>query len=253
MLGAIIGDIVGSRFEQQNRKSKTFELFNSNCHITDDTIMTLAIAEACDNIINFDLIDLAARSEFRDVMVKWGKNYPSYEYGKGFLAWFENPVPYGSFGNGAIMRVSPIAWKFDNLDKVEKYAQLSAEVSHNYPSAIAGAVAIAGAIWTARKTKDKKQVKDYIESFGYDIPKIDIIRPTYEFDCSCDGTIPVAVAAYLESKNFEDAIRNAISVGGDSDTIAAVTGALAEAEYGIPEEFKKKARHYVGSNLYRIE
>lgn len=253
MLGAIIGDIVGSRFERQNRKSKTFELFNSNCHITDDTIMTLAVAEACDNVINFDLTDSAAKSEFKNIMVRWGKDHPSYGYGKGFLEWLDNPVPYNSFGNGAIMRVSPIAWKFDTLDKVEKYAQLSAEVSHNHPSAIAGAVAIAGAIWAARKTKDKKQVKDYIESFGYDILKIDVIRPTYEFDCSCDGTIPVAVAAYLESKNFEDAIRNAISVGGDSDTIAAVTGALAEAEYGIPEEFKRKARHYVGSNLYLIE
>jgi len=248
MIGAIIGDIVGSVYEWNNIKTKDFPLFSPGCFFTDDTVMTLAIAEG--------LINGGSAEDFIAAIKKYGRLYPDSGYGGRFGSWlFSDDInPYNSWGNGSAMRVSPVAWAFDILSEVEKYAEISAAVTHNHPEGIKGAQATAAAIFLARKGKTKEEIKAYIENkYGYNLNRsIDEIRPNYRFNESCQETVPEAIIAFLESVDFEDAIRNAISLGGDSDTLAAITGSIAEAAYGIPKEIKEKALSILDQGLHDL-
>lgn len=248
MIGAIIGDIVGSVYEWNNIKTKDFPLFSSKCFFTDDTVMTLAISEG---LMNGGSVDA-----FIQAMKKYGHLYPDIGYGGRFGSWLssEDIHPYNSWGNGSAMRVSPVAWMFDTLSEVEQYAEVSAAVTHNHPEGIKGAQATAAAIFLARKGKSKNEIKAYIESkYGYDLSRtLDEIRPSYSFNESCQETVPEAITAFLESVDFEDAIRNAISLGGDSDTLAAITGSIAEAAYNVPEEIKEETLAMLNKPLLNV-
>lgn len=248
MIGAIIGDIVGSVYEWNNIKTKEFPLFSPECFFTDDTVMTLAIAEG--------LMNGGGAEDFIAAMKKYGRLYPDSGYGGRFGSWlFSDDInPYNSWGNGSAMRVSPVAWAFDILSEVEKYAEISAAVTHNHPEGIKGAQATAAAIFLARKGNTKEEIKAYIENkYGYNLNRsLGEIRPNYRFNESCQETVPEAIIAFLESVDFEDAIRNAISLGGDSDTLAAITGSIAEAAYGIPKDIKEKALSILDQGLLNV-
>lgn len=234
MLGAIVGDIAGSTREWHNVKSKTFELLPPGSFFTDDTVMTLAVAQW--------LIDDPAHEADTLVrsMQQLGRRYPRAGYGGRFRLWLreENPQPYNSWGNGSGMRVSPVALYAQTLPECLELAKRSAEVTHNHPEGIKGAQAVAAAAFMAAKGENRNAIKKIIaDTFGYELNRsISQIRPGYEFTESCQGSVPEAIIAYLESTDFEDALRNAISIGGDSDTIAAMAGAVAAAEYGIPAD-----------------
>ena len=243
MLGAIIGDIAGSRFEWHNRKSKEFELLSTlkRCRPTDDSVMTLAIARAIMNC-NGDYARLGAQAV--SSMQAFGKQYPHAGYGGKFHKWIftNNPQPYNSYGNGAAMRVSPCGFAASSLEEAIALSRQVTEVTHNHSESMKAAEAVAAAIYMARTGKSVLEIRDYIESNYYRINfTLDAIRPTYTFDVSCQGSVPQAFEAFFESTGFEDAIRNAISIGGDSDTIAAITGGIAEAYYGIPTDLRKHA------------
>lgn len=230
MLGAICGDVIGSRFEAMNYKGTDFPLFAENCRYTDDTTLTIAVADAIMNNKNY-----------AHTIRQYGREHPLAGYGGSFIAWLddENAPPYNSWGNGSAMRVSPVGWLFDTEELVLNHARLSAEVTHNHPEGIKGAQAVALAVFMARNGYSKESIKQNISSkFGYDLDRtIDEIRPTYEFDVSCQGSVPESIIAFLESTDYEDCIRRAISIGGDSDTIAAMAGSVAEAYYrDIPKE-----------------
>jgi len=244
MLGAIVGDIVGSIYEFNNHKSKDFPLFQDRCEFTDDTILTIATADA--------LID---GWDFSSKYRSYGKRYPS-SYGGYFRNWIydETAGPYNSFGNGSAMRVSPVAWFEDREHRVMELAKRSAEVTHSHPEGIRGAQATAMAILWARKGKTPAEiVRDIEVMFGYDISTpIDEIRTYYEFDVTCQGTVPEALRCFLEASDFEDAIRNAISIGGDSDTLAAITGSIAEAKWGVPEKIEKEALGRLDDGLLAV-
>lgn len=233
MLGAIIGDVVGSRFEFRNYRATDFEFMTSASQFTDDSVCTVAVA---------DWINQGAKENLVEIMRYWCQRYSNAGYGGMFDKWINTkvtPQPYNSWGNGSAMRVSPVGWAFETLEETLEYAKRSAEITHNHPEGIKGAQATAAAIFLARTTKDKGKIKSYIEeTFGYDLSQTcDEIRPTYKFNESCQGTVPQAIIAFLESDNFEHAIRLAVSLGGDSDTLAAITGSIAEAFYGeIPVE-----------------
>ena len=248
MFGAIIGDIVGSIYEWRNIKTKEFPLFGQNCKFTDDTVMTIAVAEG--------LMNGGAHKDFISAMKRLGRMYPNAGYGGHFRSWLftSDCKPYNSWGNGSAMRVSPAGWFFDALEMTENAAEVSAAVTHNHPEGIKGAQATAAAIFLARSKKSKEEIKSYIENkYGYDLSRtLDEIRPDYEFDVSCMGTVPEAIIAFLESENFEDAIRNAISLGGDSDTLAAITGSIAEAAYSVPDEIRMKAISLLDSPLLEV-
>lgn len=248
MIGAIIGDIVGSVYEWNNIKTKEFQLFSPGCFFTDDTVMTVAIAEG--------LINGGSADDFIDAMKKYGTMYPDAGYGGRFGGWLfsEDSEPYNSWGNGSAMRVSPVAWVFDSLSEVEKYAEISAAVTHNHPEGIKGAKATAAAIFLARKGETKDVIRAYIEiKYGYDLSRtLDEIRTNYHFNESCQGTVPEAITAFLESKDFEDAIRNAISLGGDSDTLAAITGSIAEGAYEVPLDIREKASSILDEPLLNV-
>ena len=248
MLGAIIGDIVGSIYEWHNIKTKDFPLFGEKCCFTDDTVMTIAIAEG--------LMNGGSPDDYIKAMKRLGKIYPKIGYGPHFQKWLSMDYyePYNSWGNGSAMRVSPVGWYFDTLEETENAAEISAAVTHNHPEGIKGAQAAAAAIFLARNGKSKEEIKSYIEGkYGYNLKRtLDEIRPTYEFDVSCMGTVPEAIIAFLESVDFEDAIRNAISLGGDSDTLAAITASIAEAAYGIPETIKSRAGSLFEPPLFEV-
>ena len=248
MLGAITGDIIGSIYEWRNIKTKDFPLFGKNCCITDDSVMTIAIAEG--------LMNGGRPDDYINAMKRLGRMYPRAGYGGRFNDWLrsDNHRPYKSWGNGSAMRVSPVGWFFGSLDETEKAAEVSASVTHNHPEGIKGAQTAAAAIFLARTGKTKTEIKAYIEdTYGYDLNRaLDEIRPSYSFDESCQGTVPEAIIAFLESGSFEDAIRNAISLGGDSDTLAAITGSIAEAAYGIPKEIEEKALSLLPQPLFEI-
>ena len=232
MLGALAGDIIGSRFEWRNLKSKVFDLFTAESRFTDDTVHTLALAQS-----------LLTGLPYRQQLQEYFHLYPNAGYGGRFRAWASSGAtePYQSFGNGAAMRVSPVAWYFQDLPSVLLAAEQSAAVTHDHPEGIKGAQAVAGAIFLARKGADKAWIRQYISgTFGYDLSRtLAQIRPDYRFDVSCQGTVPPALIAFLESRDFEDAIRNAVSLGGDSDTLACITGSVAEAFYGgVPEPIR---------------
>ena len=237
MLGAIVGDISGSRFERENHKSKDFELLTYKCHPTDDSNMTLAIAKAiieCDG--KWEKLSERAISCMREM----GTKYPD-GYGKRFKDWLDadNPQPYNSWGNGSAMRVSACAWAAKTLDEALELSDAVTAVSHNHPEGLKGARAVTAAIFMARQGASMLEIRDVIHAQYYPLNfTLDQIRPTYEFDVSCQGSVPQAIEAFLESVDFEDAIRNAVSIGGDSDTIACIAGSIAEAYYGIPANIR---------------
>ena len=226
LYGALGGDFVGSIYEWHNIKTKEFSLIDSRCQMTDDSILTMATADA-----------ICSKMDYAVCYHRWGNMHKHRGYGGSFRAWLnlseEELKPYGSWGNGAAMRISPVGFAFQTVDDVLDEAEKSASATHNHKEGIRGAQATALAVFLARQGQSKENIRKEIEDrFDYDLShSLDAIRPTYSFDVSCQGTVPVAIRAFLESESYEDAIRNAISVGGDSDTIAAITGGIALAYY----------------------
>ncbi|MBD2150521.1 ADP-ribosylglycohydrolase family protein [Pseudanabaena sp. FACHB-1277] len=246
MLGAIVGDIVGSIYEFNNHRSKDFPLFGKGCDFTDDTVLTVAVADCLMN-----------NGNYAEYIKNYARKYTGRGYGGRFAQWVESDSmePYNSWGNGSAMRVSPVGFYFDNLQRVSFEAKRSAEVTHNHPEGIKGAQATAAAIILARKGQDKELIKTHISKlFNYDLNRtLDEIRPVYQFNESCQETVPEAIIAFLESTDFEDAIRNAISLGGDSDTLACITGGIAEAFYGgVPKDIAAKALSYLDPDLREV-
>ena len=266
MLGAIIGDTVGSHYEFHNTKDYDFELYANPSSYTDDTVMTMAVA-------SWLLHDKEHSYQgLEDAMVLFAGKYrcPMGGYGGFFHRWLFAPEsrwpdcgtpyqsatgrrPYGSWGNGSAMRASAVGWFFDTLEETERVAEISAAITHNAPEGIKGAQATAAAIFMARNGAEKEEIRDYISfKYGYDLSKTwEYWHPIYQWDSSCQGTVPQAIIAFLDSESFEDAIRKAVSLGGDSDTLACITGGIAEAYYGLvpatladpalerlPDEFK---------------
>ena len=245
MLGAIIGDVVGSRFEWDNIKSKEFTFFESVCRPTDDSVMTLAVAKA---ILACDGDYSSLSDQVVQCMQELGRRYPRAGYGGNFRKWLRSPdpKPYHSFGNGSAMRVSPCAYAASTMEDAIALAKAVTEMTHNHPEGIKGAVATTAAIFMALHGSSKEEIRAVIERDYYKLDfTLDQIRPVYTFDVTCQGSVPQAIEAFLESADFEDAIRNAISIGGDSDTIAAITGSIAEAYYGIPESIRGQAVQYL--------
>ena len=238
MLGAIVGDIIGSPYEfDRGNKTKDFPLFTEESQFTDDSIMTIAIAEA---LMNADIKNKEdVQREVIISMQKWGKNYPDAGYGMMFSGWLDEdyPRPYNSYVNGSAMRVSPVGWISSSVEETKEIAKWTAEVSHNHPEGIKGAEATATAIMLARENATKQEIKKYIEAnYNYNLSRTcDEIRPGYYHIESCQKTVPEAIIAFLEGDSFEDVIRNAVSLGGDSDTLTCIAGSIAEAYYGIPE------------------
>lgn len=252
MLGAYIGDIVGSVYEWHNVKTKDFPLFSDKSRFTDDSVMTCAVANVLHDFRMGRLHKEELPKSFAAEMRTLGNKYPDRGYGSKFMAWLLNPQagPYNSLGNGSAMRVSAAGWYGSNLGQTEEMAEMSAAVSHNHPSGIRGAQAIAGAVFLARTKHPKEDIKHYIETKFYKLDfTIDEIRPTYEGKITCDGSVPQAIEAFLEGQGFEDTIRLAISLGGDSDTIGAMAGAIAEAYYGIPVELVQQVLPYLAPEM----
>ena len=256
MLGAIIGDIVGSPFEfDRGNKSKDFEMYSQESGFTDDTVMTIAVAEAL-LLAGIDASYGVLKEKVITSMLKWGRKYPNAGYGARFCLWLgeDNPKPYDSFGNGSAMRVSPVGWLYDSIERTREVARATAEVSHNHPEGIKGAEATVSAIYLARTGRSKQEIKDYIENeFGYDLSRTcDEIRPNYYHDESCQKTVPEAITAFLEGESFEDVIRTAVSLGGDRDTLTAITGSIAAAYYDIPEVIKENAVKRLPTEFVKI-
>ena len=266
MLGAIIGDMVGSIYEFDNIKTTSFPLFSERSTYTDDSIMTVAVAEwlLSDNEHSHESLE--------EIMVRYANKYPCPMggYGGGFAQWLFRPerlinyktgekagrrVPYNSWGNGSAMRVAAVGWKYDSPEETERVAAISAAITHDHPEGIKGAQATAAAIFLARTGSTKEQIKDYIENrFGYDLSvHTDEIRRVYGWESSCQGTVPPAIRAFLDSDDYESAVRIAVSLGGDSDTLACITGGIAEAFYkDIPQEIIQKAVTCLSEPLLKI-
>jgi ADP-ribosylglycohydrolase len=245
ILGAIAGDIIGSPYEFNNVKTTRFDLFTKDTYFTDDSVLTIATMEA-----------LLKKLDYTETYQKYGRMYPYRGYGGHFEDWIyeEKPEPYNSWGNGSAMRASPIGWYCGTIEAVLEEAKKSAGVSHNHPEGIKGAQAVAASVFLARRGKTKKEIKEFItETFGYNLDRtLDEIRPEYKFDVSCQGSVPEAILAFLESDDFESAVRLAVSIGGDSDTIACVAGAIAEAFYGeIPAGIVDAVSVILGPDLLR--
>jgi len=235
MLGAIVGDIVGSIYEFDNHCSKSFSLFSPESFFTDDSVLTCALASS-----------IVADTDFGKTMRRYGEQYPDAGYGGMFRRWLadESMGPYGSFGNGAAMRISPAGWAYPTLEQTLERARAYTEVTHNHPEGIKGGETVAGAIWLARRGKSKAELREWIvKHSGYDLSRpCDEIRPDYQFNETCQNTVPEALTAFLESTDFEDAIRLAVSLGGDCDTLTCITGSVAEAFYGgVPAEIEREA------------
>lgn len=256
MYGAILGDIIGSpyEFDCHNYKAKDFPLFSQQSDFTDDTVMTLAVAKALLDTRGQD--DAVIEAALVRQMQRLGHAFPHRGYGGRFGAWLDadDPQPYHSYGNGSAMRVSPAAWLGDDLAEVLRLARLTAQVTHDHPEGIKGAQATAAAIFLARTGHHKTGIKAHIErEFGYDLSRTcDEIRPVYRHVESCQETVPEAITAFLESTDFEDALRTAVSLGGDSDTLAAITGSIAEAFYSVPPHLKQQCHHYLPPELTAI-
>ncbi len=256
MYGAILGDIIGSPYEfDRGSKTKNFVLFHPDCDFTDDTVMTLAVAEALMDITP-EHTDDEIRARVTGRMRWYGKRYPHAGYGVRFSRWLRSryPEPYGSCGNGSAMRVSAAGWLFDDLDTVLRMAKLSADVTHDHPEGIKGAQSTAAAVFLARTGHSKAQIKDYIiEHFGYDFSRTcDEIRPGYCHVETCQETVPEAITAFLEGESFEDVIRTAVSLGGDCDTLTCIAGSMAEAFYGVPQELKARCKSFLTEDLLAI-
>jgi len=266
MIGAIIGDIVGSRFEFHNHRSKDFDLFTDDCFVTDDSIMTLSVAKAImetEKQIQPALGGFNQNNEYHKLlekmtikyMQKIGQKYPHCGYGGMFSQWIfsSNPKPYNSYGNGAAMRISPVGFAGRTESEISRLSEIITGVSHNHREGLKGAEAAALAIYMARSGNTKSEIRDRIKRDYYSLDfTIDEIRDAYQFNETCQETVPQAIEAFLESTSFEDAIRIAISVGGDSDTMAAITGAIAEGYYGVPSWIREKALYYLDEELLTI-
>ena len=250
MLGAIIGDIVGSVYEFQNTKSTDFDLFTPWTKFTDDTVMTMAVAKWLVEDESHSLQGLVY------YMQELGRKYPNAGYGGNFDAWLyrENPQPYNSWGNGAGMRVSPVGLYAKTLDEALALAAVTAAVTHNHPEGVKGAQAIATSVFLCKEGKTKEEIRDYVERvFDYDLHrKIADIRPSYSFDVSCQGSVPEAIIAFLEGNTYEEVIRLAISLGGDSDTIACMAGAIAACMYPIPDDIREKGMSYLPHEFKKV-
>lgn len=246
MIGAIAGDIIGSVHEGAGTKTKDFPLFDKDCRFTDDTVLTVAVAAK-----------LLYGGDYVDLYHDYFHAYPCAGYGGNFIRWAEarQRQPYRSWGNGSAMRVSPIGIAFESLDEVLAEARKSAEVTHNHPEGIRGAQATAVAVFLARTGRRKQDIKALIErEFGYDLSgRLDDIRKSYRFDVSCQGSVPQSIIAFLESGSYEDAVRNAVSLGGDADTMACIAGGIAEAHYGkVPEYIRDKALAMLDDRLRMV-
>ena len=246
MIGAIVGDIIGSVYEWNNIKTKEFELFAPQCFFTDDTILTVALAYS-----------IMTGTPYVDNLKTFYEQYPNGGYGGSFHIWAQSSdlKPYNSWGNGAAMRISPVGYVYDDLDTVLLKAKEFTEITHNHPEGIKGGQATAVAIFLARTGKSKEEIAEFIEStFQYDLSKhVDEIRPFYKFDVSSQGTVPQAIRAFIDSTDFEDAIRTAVSLGGDTDTLACITGGIAQAFYGgVPKEIENKMYSILDDHLGSI-
>ena len=244
MLGGIAGDIVGSVYENFRTKRKDFRLFTPVSTFTDDSVLTVAVADA-----------ILTGRDYGNAIRSYARRYPLRGYGARFMAWFLAPdsKPYNSFGNGSAMRVSPVAHAFASERDVLREARLTAECSHNHPEGIKGAEATALAVFLARTESDKESIRNTVqERYGYDLSRtVDEIRPEYSFDLTCQGSVPEAIIAFLDSSSFEDALRNAVSLGGDSDTQACIAGSIAEAYYrNIPEPILRQIRRRLSKHLW---
>ena len=256
MYGAILGDMVGAPYEfDRGSKSKDFEMFNPRVHFTDDSVMTFAIADAILKT-GIDADEQTMKKSFVDCMQKWGNKYPNAGYGGRFSGWLRScdPQPYNSWGNGSAMRVSPVGGLFDSMERTREVARWSAEVTHNHPEGVKGAEATAAAIFMARNGAGKAEIRDYVTAnFGYDLSRTcDEIRPGYHHVESCMETVPEAIIAFLEGKDFEDAVRTAVSLGGDCDTLTCITGSIAEAFFGIPGEMVREVERRLDEEMLQV-
>ena len=255
MYGALLGDMIGAPYEfDRGDKTKEFPLFCRYSHFTDDSVMTIAVAEA---LLDFRFReDEDIKAGLVESMRKWGKKYPDAGYGRKFYHWLHarHPEPYGSYGNGSAMRVSSAGWLFDTLAETRHMARLTAEVTHNHPEGIKGAEATASAIFLARTGHSKDEIRDYIvREFGYDLSRTcDQIRPGYYHNESCQKTVPEAITAFLEGTDFEDVIRTAVSLGGDCDTLTCIAGSIAEACYGVPAILEAECKSRLPEDMLYI-
>lgn len=246
MLGAIAGDIIGSVYEQSPIKHMEFPLFRDDCFYTDDTVLTVALADS-----------LMSGVPYVENLKKFWRLYPNSEYGPRFYRWArsKDSEPYNSYGNGSAMRVSPVGYMYNSLDEVLAEAKRSAEVTHNHPEGVQGAQATAAVIFLARNGACVEELWDYVRSnFNYDVDtSLDEIRPGYRYDITCQGTMPVAIRALLESVSYEDAVRKAVGMGGDSDTLGCITGSMAQALYGgIPDAIADRALTFLPDPMQEI-
>ncbi len=246
LLGAIAGDIIGVPHEYTRRKRLDFDLFTQHNHYSDDTVLTVAVADA-----------ILSDGDYGSAIRRYGHRYPNADYGGLFREWLQSKsyTPYNSFGNGSAMRVSPVGWAFDTIDMVLKEARRSAEVTHNHPEGIKGAQAVALAIYLARTGADRPEIYREIQTrFNYNLDRfLDEILPTYEWDVTCQGSVPESIIAFLESMDFEDSVRKSISLGGDADTMAAITGSIAEAFYGcVPEEILEEVKKRLPKEFWKV-
>ena len=255
MLGAVIGDIVGSIFEFSPTKAKDFPFFQSGCRFTDDTVMSAAVASACLEYLSsgrdYEIFSKTVTAKMREL----GRRHPRAGYGGMFAQWLisDDMPPYNSFGNGSAMRVSPVAWVAQSLTEALKLAELSALPTHNHPDGVKGAQAAGACVYLARSGSSKDEIRKYVTDNFYPLDfTIDAIRPGYSFDVTCSGSVPQAIESFLESSDYEDAVRTAVSLGGDSDTIGAITGGIAEAFYGVPEDIKKAALEYLPDDIIEV-
>jgi ADP-ribosylglycohydrolase len=246
MIGAIAGDIIGSVYEPRPIKTKSFPLFDSRCTFTDDSVLTIAVALA-----------ILSKRPYRDTVLEIGRQYPHAGYGGSFIRWLfsNNPQPYNSWGNGTAMRVSPVGFAFDMEEEVLREARRTAEISHNHPEGIRGAQATALSVFLAGRGVGKEEIREQISRrFDYNLRRtVEAIRPAYSFRISCQETVPEAIVAFLDSASYEDAVRNAVSLGGDSDTLACITGGIAAAYYGgVPDHVRAKVRECLTPQLWQI-
>lgn len=257
MIGAIIGDMIGSPYEfDRGSKIKDFgPLFIDESNFTDDSVMTIAVADALMNV-GRDADEIAVKREVIRSMREWGRRYPTAGYGARFIRWLgsDNVEPYGSWGNGSAMRVSSVGWLYDSLERTREVARWTAEVTHNHPEGIKGAECIAAAIYLLRIGGSKFSIMKYIEEeFGYDFSRtLDDIRPDYHHVESCQETIPEALTAFFEGKGYEDVIRNAVSLGGDCDTLTCIASSIAEIYYGIPAEIKSECERRLPDDMLSV-